>query len=170
MTAENLQGEPGTAAVPWAEFDADAPDLARRVWARFGANLHHVLATLRSDGAPRVSGTEVRLLDGDLLLGCMPGSVKGRDLRRDGRCALHAHPGDSTMADGDAKVSAVALEATGAAALARFRSGAGAPPGPFELYRLQLRDVVLTSVHPDGDRLVIERWAPGDGVRRTERA
>jgi hypothetical protein len=169
MTATPASGSSGDPS-PWAAFEADAPEFARRVRQRFEAHLHHVLATLRADGAPRVSGTEVRLLDGEMLLGCMPGSVKGRDLRRDGRCALHANPGDSTMTGGDAKVSAVAVEVTAAATLDRFRDQSGAPPGPFELYRLGLRDVVLTSVHPDGDRLVIERWAPGDGMRRSERA
>ncbi|MFM7063785.1 MAG: hypothetical protein ACKO04_09905, partial [Actinomycetes bacterium] len=38
---------------------------------------HHLLATLRADGSPRVNGTNV-LFDGDdLLIGCMPGTRRG---------------------------------------------------------------------------------------------
>ena len=101
-------------AVTWQEFAADAPDLAAPVRARFQATKHHVLATLRRDGSPRVSGTEVQFHGPDLTIGSMPGSVKGRDLRRDGRYALHANPGDGTMDGGDAKVSGTAVEVTDA--------------------------------------------------------
>ena len=154
--------------VGWDEFAAEAPELAAAVRARFEAARHHVLATLRADGSPRVSGTEVDFHDGDLALGSMYGAVKARDLRRDGRFALHANPGDGSMAGGDAKVAGVAEEVAGED-LARY-SDDGNPPGSFHLFRLRLGEVVLTSVHPDGDRLVIESWRPGEGVVRRERA
>ncbi len=41
----------------WSEVSAAAPELAAAVEARFGADKHHVVATLRTDGSPRVSGT-----------------------------------------------------------------------------------------------------------------
>ena len=142
----------------WQDFVDEAPDMAAAVRARFDAGRHHVLATLRADGSPRVSGTEVDFSDGDLTLGMMAGSVKARDLARDGRFALHAHTGDGSMQGGDAKVAGVAEEVD-------------APPGPpSHTYRLMLGEAVLTSVHPDGDRLVIETWRPGCGVKRVERA
>jgi hypothetical protein len=34
---------------------------------------------------------------------------------------------------------------------------------------MSIEEVVLTSLHPDGDRLVIETWNPGGQVRRRER-
>jgi hypothetical protein len=40
------------------------------------------LATLRRDGSPRISGTEVEFTDGQVWLGMMPGSLKALDLRR----------------------------------------------------------------------------------------
>jgi hypothetical protein len=43
------------------------------------------------------------------------------------------------------------------------------PPGPYHLFRLDLHEVVLTSLHPDGDRIVIETWRPGQPLQRTER-
>src|SRR6476661_8461672 len=99
-----------------------APELAAAIRARFEAERHHVLATLRADGSPRVSGTEVGFRNGQLFLGSMPDARKALDLRRDPRCALHAHTGDGTMAGGDGKVSGRAVEATDEATLAAFRS------------------------------------------------
>ncbi len=142
----------------WSEVSAAAPELAAAVEARFRAAKHHVLATLRRDGSPRVSGTEVDFGDGELRLGSMWQAVKARDLRRDGRFALHANPGDGSMAGGDAKVAGVAVEVPD-------HEGTGTS----HLFRLDVREVVLTSIHPDGDRLVIETWRPGEGYRRVER-
>lgn len=142
----------------WSEVTAAVPELAAAVEARFRATKHHVLATLRRDGSPRVSGTEVDFGGGELRLGSMWQAVKARDLRRDGRFALHANPGDGSMAGGDAKVSGVAVEITD-------HEGGGTS----HLFRLDVREVVLTSVHPEGDRLVIETWRPEEGHRRVER-
>jgi hypothetical protein len=153
----------------WADVERDAPDLAAAVAARFTATKHHVLATLRADGSPRVSGTEVQFHDGDLTCGSMPGAIKAKDLQRDGRYALHANPGDGSMDGGDAKVAGRAEEVTDADALAAYVADV-TPPEPFHLFRLGIDEVVLTSLHPHGDRLVIETWRPGAGVRRVERA
>jgi hypothetical protein len=153
----------------WEQFATAEPDLARRAQARFLANKHHVLANLRRDGSPRVSGTEVQFHGGDLCMGMMHQSIKARDLVRDGRFALHANPGDATMKGGDAKVAGVAFEVTDEAALATYIDEVEPPP-PFHLFRSELSEVVVTSLHPDGDRLVIETWRPGTGVVRRERS
>jgi hypothetical protein len=152
----------------WQQLVDEAPALAAAASARFLATKHHVLATLRRDGAPRVSGNEVQFTGPHLSMGMMHGSVKARDLQRDGRCALHANPGDGSMDGGDAKVAGVAHEVTDPAELAAY-VGEVDPPEPFHLFRLGLQEVVVTSLHPDGDRLVIERWRPGRGVTRVER-
>lgn len=166
----------------WADLAAAEPELAERVRARFESSKHHILATLRLDGSPRVSGTEIQFFDGDLTVGMMPGSVKAGDLRRDSRFALHAHPGDGSMEGGDAKLSGVAIEVADARERAAYLEhlaatadhGADepgdAPPFEFVLFRLRLRDVVVTSIHPDGDRLQIETWRPGGPVEVVERA
>lgn len=138
----------------WHEFTEQAPELASAVRARFEATKHHVLATLRADGSPRVSGTEVQFSDNDLTMGSMPQARKARDLQRDGRCALHANPGDGSMAGGDAKVSGTAVEI--------------ATQDSSHLFRVDLSEAVLTTV--EGDQLVITRWAPGKGVQRRQRS
>lgn len=148
----------------WQRFEEEAAELAAAVRARFGAGQTHVLATLRRDGSPRVSGTEVDFRGAELSFGSMRGAVKARDLLRDGRCAIHAHPyGDG---DGDAKVAGVALEVAGADRAA-YTTGTE-PPGGFHAFRLDLHEAVLTRVV--GEELVISVWRPGRGVathRRT---
>lgn len=151
----------------WQRFDEEAPRLAALVLARFTTQRHHVLATLRKDGSPRVSGTEIRLRDGELTLGSMPDALKAHDLRRDGRFALHAHPGDGSMDGGDAKVAGLAVEITDPAELRAFEEP-GRPPGPFHAFRLDLREAVLTEIE-GGDHLLIRRWTPGRPVQEFRR-
>jgi hypothetical protein len=152
----------------WKEFAEAEPALARAVRARFEATKHHVMATVRLDGSPRVSGTEVEFHDPDLMLGSMWGAVKARDLQRDGRFALHSNPGDGSMEGGDAKIAGRATEVVDPAEVRAFVD-ASQPPEPFHLFRLHLEGVVLTSLSPDGQALVIEKWRPGEPVARFER-
>jgi hypothetical protein len=153
----------------WQQFADDAPDLATAVRARLESTKHHVMATVRVDGAPRVSGTEVDWHGDDLVIGSMFEARKARDLQRDPRLAIHANPGDGSMEGGDAKLSALAVEVTDPTELAAFVDDAS-PPEPLHLFRLDITEVVLTSLHPDGDKLRIESWRPGEGLRRIERA
>ena len=64
----------------WTDFAADQPDFAQRVQRLFKRQKHMTLATLRRDGSPRISGTEVEFDAEELVLGMMPGSRKALDL------------------------------------------------------------------------------------------
>lgn len=147
----------------WRQFEQEAPELAAQVKRRFEAYETHVLATLRRDGRPRVSGSEVDFHGPDLTFGSMLGARKAHDLRRDGRCALHAHP-----ADGDAKVAGVAIEVTDATGKEALTTG-GEPAGGFHAFRLDLTEAVLTTVDEEAQLLVIQLWRPGRGVTLTQR-
>ena len=153
----------------WHAFRDDAPDLAAEVQARFEANTHHVLATLRADGSPRLSGTEVTLVEDDLWLGSMPDARKALDLRRDPRCALHSNPSDTEMVDGDAKIDAIVVEVTDEPERERVMTLLGGAPGPGHVFRLDLQRVVLTAVEHDPDALVVTTWRPGVGVETIRR-
>jgi hypothetical protein len=153
----------------WGEFEQQEPVLAAAVRARFEAGetaKHHVLATLRADGSPRVSGSEVGFLDGELWLGSMPGARKARDLQRDPRCAIHAHPGDSSMAGGDAKVSGRLTEVTDEATRRQFLGDEHTDEAA-HLFLLDLAEAVLTTV--ENDELVVSLWRPGQPVRVVRR-
>ena len=153
----------------WPTFSNEAPELAGRVRSCFEAHLHHVLATLRRDGSPRVSGTEVRWYDGHVWLGSMPRSSKGRDLRRDERFALHSAPVDVELTDGDARISGAAEEITDAGLIAEFLASLGNPDAPSdaELFRLQLSDASLITVADE--KLHVVSWRAGEGVSHVER-
>ncbi|GAA2229775.1 MULTISPECIES: pyridoxamine 5'-phosphate oxidase family protein [Kitasatospora] len=141
----------------WKQFEEEAGELAAVVKSRLEAARTYILATPRKDGSPRVSGTEVDFKGPDLSFGSMLNAVKARDLRRDDRCAIHAHPSD----DGDAKVKGGAVEVTDRGDKAGYATG-GEPPGDFHAFRLDLQEAVTTTVE-DGE-LVIRLWRPGRPV------
>jgi hypothetical protein len=152
----------------WSHFAAEAPELAERVRERLDAHVHKTLATLRRDGGPRISGTETQLVDGELWIGSMWQARKARDLQRDPRFALHSGSDDPPEWPGDAKLAGVAEEITDPA-LVKKLNGEGAS-GPSHLFRLDLHEVSVVGLNEARDKLVIEVWRPGEGVRRMERA
>ncbi|ATW47999.1 pyridoxamine 5'-phosphate oxidase family protein [Streptomyces peucetius] len=151
----------------WAAFRAAEPSFAESVQSRFERYRHHVLATLRKDGSPRLTGLEVNFRFGELWLGMMVDSFKARDLARDPRFALHTNPGaDDSMDGGDVRISGRAYEVTETESKARFVEDVK-PPEPFHLFRIELDEVVRTSV--EGDELVVRSWSPGGPVRTQRR-
>src|SRR6266550_7940329 len=89
----------------WGEFVAQAPRVSdifiRRHAATGGLCL---LGTLRSDGYPRISPIEPRIVEEHMWISGMPNTVKLRDLGRDPRFTLHTATVDTHVSDGDAKV------------------------------------------------------------------
>ena len=154
----------------FADVDAEEPRFAARVRACFDAHRHKFLATLRADGSPRLSGIEMGFVSGEPWLAGMPGSVKFADLRRDPRFALHSGSDEPDVWTGDAKMSGRALEVTDSADRAAFAQAAGLPgPSGFELFRVDLDQVVLTALNDKKSALVISSWRPGRGLTSTER-
>jgi hypothetical protein len=160
----------------WKEFEAAAPELAGRVRAVFDAHKHKLLATLRRDGSPRISGIETTFADGELWLGMMPGSRKALDLRRDPRLAVHSAsldpPEDPTTWPGDAKLAGRAVEVDDPAMLERLGAGDQAetePGGGAHLFRVDVVELVHTRVGDPADHLVIDVWHEGRGLRRLQR-
>src|ERR671918_1872951 len=90
----------------WSEVEAEAPALAASARGFLDAFVHKTLATLRRDGSPRISGSEVIFAEGELWLGSMWQSLKARDLQRDPRFALHSGSPDPDAGwRGDAKLA-----------------------------------------------------------------
>jgi hypothetical protein len=151
----------------WNDVAAEAPDLAALVQARFTSAKHHTLATLRQDGAPRISGTEVTFNLGEVWLGSMDGARKARDLQGDPRLALHSSTADETLGEGDARINGTAVEVTDPDQIARVYEGTETPPGPMHLFRIDVSELVLTRVQ--GDDLVVDWWRAGAGARQVKR-
>jgi pyridoxamine 5'-phosphate oxidase-like protein len=145
----------------WRDVEQAAPELAARVRGLFDAHRHKTLATLRADGAPRISGIECVFEDGELVFGSMAGARKGVDLRRDPRFALHSatvDPVDGREAEwpGEAKISGLAVVA-----------GDGGSDG--DRFRAEITEVVHTHLNPEATLLVVEWWTPEHGLRKVDR-
>src|SRR3712207_2322001 len=145
----------------WAEVERTAPELAALVRSAFGRGKHATMATLRADGGPRISGTEVEFsADGELRIGSMSGAVKLRDLQRDPRVALHsptADPGDGgTDWPGEGKVAGRTIEE-------RVQDDGAT------VFRIDLTEVVWTGLTDDRKALRILSWHAGRGVEERVR-
>lgn len=144
----------------WREFEAVEPEFAARVRTLLTRRKHLTMATLRGDGSPRISGMEMGIVDGELTIGSMPGAVKGRDLLRDPRVAIHG-PTDDPPAEhpaswpGEAKIAGQAVEIPG--------------EGQANYFRIDIREAVITHLNEAGNRLIVESWHEGRGYRKVER-
>ena len=146
----------------WKDVEAEAPEFAERVHKIFASGTNKTIATLRADGSPRISGTELEFADGEVSFGMMDESMKLRDVRRDPRVAIHSPtiepPKDPASWQGDAKIAGRLVEID------------PPPENPHEgagFFKVDITEVVLTYV--TGDRLVIESWHPGRGHQRRTR-
>ena len=156
-------------AVPaWKEIERAEAEFAARVRRLFDAGRHKTIATLRADGAPRISGIECEFVDGDLRFGSMSGARKGADLKRDPRFAVHGptiHPEDGKESDwpGEAKIAGRVIPA----GPLTTDNASEQPDG--ELFVADITEVVITRLNAEATKLVVESWTPERGLRRVER-
>jgi hypothetical protein len=155
----------------FADVETEEPEFAARVRAAFDAHRHKFLATLRADGSPRISGIEMQFVAGEPGLAGMSGSKKFADLRGDPRFALHSGSNEPDSWDADAKLSGRATELTDPDERRVYATAAGVPPESvdYELFRVDLDQVVLVHLNDAKDALVIASWRPGRGLTRTNR-
>ncbi len=157
----------------WSEVEKEAPELAAKVRGRFDAHGLALLATLRKDGSPRISGIEPLFAGDHVWLGMMPGSRKAADLFRDPRFALHSATTDKQVTEGDAKLGGRAVPVDDDAAMAEYREAFAAhagyppPPGAFHLFRADVEE--LSFLRPAGDHLDMTWWREGGPVHRIDR-
>jgi Pyridoxamine 5'-phosphate oxidase len=147
----------------WKQIQDDAPQFASQVSSRFDAGTNKTIATVRADGAPRISAVETKFDNGEITFGMMGGSRKLADVRRDPRIAVHCPtiepPADPAGWPGDAKLTGIAVETT----------PPGQDPAQGAAFRVDITEVVLTYVATPADHLVIETWHPGRGWQRRTR-
>ena len=155
----------------WEEFTDAAPRIAA-VFARRHAATGNLclLATLRSDGFPRISPMEPRVFEDELWLVGMPNTTKFADLGRDPRFCLHTATVDTQVTDGDAKLWGVVRDVDDKALHQRFAVAL------FDEIGLDLRgqefdhfyaaDITSASaVEVGGGHLDITIWKPGQPER-----
>jgi hypothetical protein len=115
-----------------------------RPWRRCAATAR------RASAAPRSSSRKARCGSG----AC--GARSALDLQRDPRFALHSGSGDPPDWTADAKVAGRAEEVT-------------EPQASSHRFRLQVTELVVTSIGDPPDHIVIESWHEGRGVSRLTR-
>lgn len=154
-------------AVTWARFQEAEPGLAASVRERFESHRHAVMATLRRDGAPRLSGMEAPIRDGHLWLAMEHTSRKTDDLRRDARLSIHSAPDDEQLTLGDARVDGRAVPAL-PPEVSLFVKGHRFPiddTSTMALFWVDITGVVLARVVDRG--LLVSSWTPEGGLRET---
>ena len=155
----------------WHEVEKSVPDLAAKVANRFEAHGLGYIATVRKNGAPRISGVEPAFAGGEVWLGMMPGSRKAMDLLRESRFALHSANVDKNVGEGDAKLSGLAVPIEDEETFrAYIDSGAGDPSlrlDGFHLFRVDVKEI--SHLIPAGDHLDIEWWTEESGYKKIER-
>lgn len=142
----------------WAEFEAAEPKFASRVRKLMSTRKHVTMATLRRDGSPRISGTEVQFAGNYMTIGSMPRAVKANDLLRDPRVAIHGPSNDPAQSGswrGEAKIAGRAVEVP--------------TSGEDHAFEIDIAEVVITRLNSARSGLVIESWTPARGYRVTER-
>jgi hypothetical protein len=157
--------------VAWTEFAEEAPRIAEIFVRRHTAtgNLC-MLATLRSDGFPRISPMEPIIFEGQLVLVGMPNTTKFLDLGRDPRFCLHTATVDTQVSDGDAKLWGMATNMQDQRLHERFaddlfhRTGMDLRSEKFDPF--YVADITsASSVEFADDQLTITIWKPGEGER-----
>ena len=147
----------------WRDFEAADPELAADVRAAFAIGKHCTIATLRADGAPRISGTEVEFEGGDVFIGSGDDARKTVDILRDPRVAIHSPTRDphGDQWPGEAKFSGVAVEVP---------APEHYPPNG-RRFRIDLTSAVYTGLTDEQPpRLRIRLWRPAHGTETMFRA
>jgi len=154
VTGVSSPAEAAHALGSWGAFAAAEPDLAataRRLLRR-GALDEGLLATVRGDALPRINPVIVGFVGDRLVTVVLDKSAKLRELRDDGRFALHAH--QDPAVPNEVVIRGRAVELTGderAQAIAGWAFEVAEEDGVFDLRPAQ---VTL------GERADADAWPP----------
>lgn len=153
-------------AESWQVLEMQAPPLAAFGKARLDGKVAY-LGTLQDKGWPRVHPVTPIIGEGKCFIFAEPGSSKVRDLRTNGRFALHCGMTDSSGSSGEFKITGMAIEVADEA----IRSTAEAicsyrPSAKYLLFELQLAEV--TSIAYRGGRPDRNRWVAPSGTMANE--
>jgi hypothetical protein len=152
----------------WEEFAGSASELGALGMEGFREQNLCLVGTLRRDGWPRISANEVYFVDGELMLGMMPNSLKSRDLQRDARITVMTPQCDREAKRGDFKLYGRVAEVTDPAQRQRYSDTIFAaiewrPTEPYPLYRVDMQSAGYISF---GEQARLLRWSPERGVER----
>jgi hypothetical protein len=140
--------------VSWADFERSAPELAATGRERLETYGFMLLGTTRRDGTARISPVEVRIVEGELVMNLVRGSMKERDVRRDPRILLHSPVLSSYDPADELKLRGRAVEIADEGL--RQAVALWDPPPEFDAFSLDLEDVAF--VEWEQGTMRISRW------------
>jgi hypothetical protein len=149
----------------WAHFGAEAPHLEAFGRRRLERRIAY-LATIRTDGSPRVHPVSPFIGAGCLAIYTEPTSLKAADLRRDARYALHCGVEDNEGGAGEFYVTGHAEEITDARRRTEafgWAKAAGYEAGDRHVFFEFKLGYALATTYDDGPKR--ERWRAGVGMR-----
>jgi hypothetical protein len=140
----------------WTTFEEAAPDLGRFARERVDGRVCF-LATVRSDGSPRVHPVTPWIADGRLFVRMYPSSPKAADLRRDPRFALHSMMDNDDGIGGELALRGRAVEILDpVVAKAAYERVPRLGEKAYILFELGLDSAMGTRY--EGDETIRERW------------
>jgi hypothetical protein len=140
----------------WQDFARAEPELAAFGEQRL-TNGPAYLATVRSDGSPRVHPVTPIFAEGHLLLFMEPTSPKGHDLQRGSGYALHCSVRDNSGGDGEFYVMGYAV-LTNDPAMRELAARYGyQPKDSYILFELTVESAFST-IYPGGGKPVRQNW------------
>jgi len=150
----------------WAQLEDRQPGLARLGRQRLLEPGVVLVATIRSDGTPRVSPVEPFVLDGTLWLSMLWQSRKAADLLRDPRVLVHSVVTSRDGGEGEFKICGTAwaeddpdLNRRYAAAVAT-NLGWSPQPGRFHLFAVTIGEVTFIRYDDATGDQHVARWPP----------
>ena len=157
----------------WQDLQDQQPRLGALAHDRLVGPGVLLVATVRRDGTPRLSPVEPFVLDGDLWLSMLLGSLKAADLLRDPRVLVHSIVTGPDGGEGEMKVRGTAVDVPDSARQRRYADAVAAvlpwapEVGRFHLFTVDVDDVTYVRYDSaSGDQFVV-RWPAGsETVRR----
>jgi Pyridoxamine 5'-phosphate oxidase len=156
----------------WSDFAQAAPEVAEPVRELLERHGFVFAATIRRDGSPRISAVEAHLVEGELMLVMIEGTLKARDLLRDPRIVLNAPIFDPADPKAEFKlrgrVVAIDDRTQREATAAAIASASGwRPPSTWHYFAVRVDDVA--HLHWDAGALDMWHWTQSRGTRRVRR-
>ena len=110
------------------------------------------------------------MVEGDIVFGAMPWSLKAADLRRDPRCVLHSAVSDPEGSEGELKLYGRAEAARqGLREAARDAWWARRPVKDAHVFSLRIERAVFVSWDTAAGTVVFRHWSPERGFSVLER-
>ena len=136
-------------AVPWAALEAADSDLANFGQERLDGKVAY-LATLGSDGHPRVCPVTPVIGDGHIFIFVEPRSAKVKELLTAGAYCLHCAMNDSSGSSGEFLITGTAIKIEAPALRQEAESMSSFRPAKhFFLFELHINEALVTS-YPGG--------------------